>query len=185
VPLNIWFVPGNSSHVGKFRVRMDALKDRGDDVRLLDVDAAHPGALAARLQILATGYAAESLSASGYDPDAHWIRQSMQRGQIEHAFSTVLDRVRADALILGYDSSVSGRAFVRVAPGRGVSTVLISDGLVVPPNPRFRRTAWESSRDAVAEIIQRWLRAEGPRGLGGVAAIDRTVARGAVGREDA
>jgi hypothetical protein len=180
VPLNIWFVPSNSSHVGKFRVLMDALKERGDDVRLLDVDAAHPGALAARPQIQATGYPAESLPAGGYDPNAHWTHQMMQRGQVERAFATVLERIRADAILFGFDSFVSGRAFVRVARARGIPTLLIPDGLVVPPNPRFRQATWEGARDGFVEITQRWFRAGGPRGLSGV---DGILVINAMGRE--
>jgi hypothetical protein len=178
--LKIVFVPSSSSHVGKFRPLMDAMRDRGDDVRLLDVDAAHPKVLAAREQIEAAGYPFEVLPAGGYDPDAHWLWQSMQRRHIEEAFARVLEGNRPEVIVLGYDSFVSGRAFVRVARQRGITTVLIPDGLVVAPNPRFRQAAWERARDVLAWFLQRALRAGGPRGLSGV---DGILVINAMGRD--
>lgn len=177
--LRIWFVPSNGSHLGKFRPLMDALRDRGDDVGLLDVDAAHPAILAARPQIEASGYKHVSLPTSAYDPDAHWLRQAAQRAHLERAFSGLLDGIQADALIFGYDSFVSGRTFIRVARARRIATVLIPDGLVVAANESYRRPALVRAKHLIGDTLQQRLQAGGRRGLSGV---DRILVINAMGR---
>jgi len=170
-PLKIWFVPSNSSHVGKFRLLMQALRGRGDDVRLIDVDAALPATLAARSQIEAAGFPHERMPASRFDPDAHWLRQIAQRRHLERSFTSVLERIQADVLVFGFDSFVSGRTFVRVAKAMGFATILIPDGLVVPGNDRYDPGFLAAARDALADAWQRAFRAGGARGLSGVDGI--------------
>ena len=174
------FVPSNGSQVGKFVPLMDALRDRGDEVVLLDVDAAHAPAYAARASIASSGYPRETLHPGRFDPRLHWLRQALRRRAIETAFEELLGRSRAEVVVLGFDSFVPGRAFVRVARRCGLPTVLIPDGLVVPANPRYRPGVWARFRDGLTDRLQGTLGIGGPRGRSGV---DRILVMNAMGRE--
>lgn len=179
-PVRFGFVPSNSSHVGKFLPLMEALRDRGDEVVLLDVDGAHREAYAARPQIASSGYPSVALDPGRFDPRLHWLRQAVRRRSIERAFEAVLLQSGAQALVFGFDSFVPGRAFVRTARRRGLPTVLLPDGLVVPSNPRYRPRRGAAIRDCLAEFIQEVLGAGGPRGRSGVDAI---LVMNAMGRD--
>ncbi|HEV8201422.1 MAG TPA: hypothetical protein VGS03_15505 [Candidatus Polarisedimenticolia bacterium] len=174
------FVPSNSSHVGKFRPLMDALRGRGDEVLLLDVDAANGAAFAARPQIGSSGYPSEALAPVPVDPDAHWLLQALHRGAIERAFDELVNRSCVDVLVFGYDSFAVARAFVRVGKRHELPTVLIPDGLVVPANPRYRRNPAAALRDGVVELLLRGLGAGSVRGRSGVDAI---LVMNSMGRE--
>jgi glycosyltransferase involved in cell wall biosynthesis len=174
------FVPSNSSQVGKFRPLMDALRSRGDEVVLLDVDTAYGAAFAARAQIEASGYPSEALAPVPLDPDAHWLRQALRRSAIERAFDDLLVRSAVDVLVFGYDSFAVARAFVRVGKQHDLPTVLIPDGLVVPPNPRYRRNPFAALRDGVVETLLRALGAGSGRGRSGV---DAVLVMNSMGRE--
>ena len=171
VPLRMAFVPSNSSQMGKFGTIMEALRARGDDVRAINVDAAYEPVFAAATQIESSGFPFERLPDSRFDPNGHWLRQIAQKPHLERAFASVLERIEPDVLVFGNDSFVSGRTFVRAARRRGIATVLIPDGLVVPPNTRHRMSAWGTMRDGMAQFIRRLFHAGGPRGLSGVDGI--------------
>ena len=164
---DIWFVPSNTSHLTKFKSVMEPLRQLGLGVHVLCVDSTLEPMHHCLDQIERSGFPFEVLPSGGFDPSEHWLRQRLHRDRLEREFDKFLGGLKADALVLGYDSYVNCRAVVRVARKRGIATVLIPDGLVLIPNRKHKGPL--AAR--VATCIQRWLGVASSRGTSGVDAV--------------
>jgi glycosyltransferase involved in cell wall biosynthesis len=165
---DIWFAPNNTSHIPKNRAFLDALAGRGERVHLLCIDSLHLDYYAARPQILQSGLPYEELQAGGFDRRAHWLRQAFQRRALARAIQRQLGPLPMDALVVCYDGWVADGTLVQVVRGMGVPVVLIPDGLVLPPNPRFSAGVVQDFKEVVKRWTRRVLGIVGDRGTSGV-----------------
>jgi nucleotide-binding universal stress UspA family protein len=133
----IWFVPSNSSHIDKNRQLLSALEAHGCRVRLLCLDEVMKQRYWTREQMRAGGFEHEVLPANGFRPNRHWLLLGLQRSILVNSFQRVFGEQQADAVIFGADSGLASRTAGDVARLLGIPTVLVADGLVVPPNPRY------------------------------------------------
>jgi hypothetical protein len=164
----IWFVPTNTSHVGKFSGLMVALREAGAQVGFLCVDSVLPPGMRALPQVRKSGFPFEQLPATAVNAHAHWLLQVVQRPRLERALKGVLATIRADAIILGFDGDLIGRSMATTARRAGIPIVLIPDGLVVPENPRYRPSLFLRIKRSVRTGLRALLRAGGVRGTSGV-----------------
>jgi hypothetical protein len=163
----IWFVPTNSSHVDKLKAMMDEVAARGHQVRLLCPDAVRPALDATRESVERADYPYEMLPSGGFPGGSHWSRKVIHRRKLDRVVRGFLDSHPADALVFGEDVGAVSRAFIRAAKPRGIATVMVPDGVVLPPNPACRRSLWWRFRDAASVFFQRTLEVGGPRGTSG------------------
>jgi len=167
MPHTIWFVPTNSSHVAKLKAMMDKLAARGHQVRLLCPDAVQEALSATRESVERAGYPYEMLPSGGFPGESHWSRKVIHRRKLDRVVRGFLDSHPADALVFGEDCGAVSRAFIRAARPRGIVTVMVPDGLVLPPNPDYRVSLWWRLRGALSRFVQRTLGVGGLRGTGG------------------
>ena len=180
MPYVIWFVPTNSSHVGKLRAFMDALSVRGHRIHLLSVDALQASIFEATPSIEKTGYPYESLPAGGFPGGRHWLVETLYKGRLRRVLDEFLSRRQIDALVFGEDVGSVSRMFIRLARPRGVATVMLPDGFVLPPSPHFRPGWWQTFRSWLSVIYRASLGGLGPRGTGGA---DRILVMNETGLE--
>lgn len=135
---NIWFVPSNSSHIGKNRLLLEALQERGCRIRMLCLDEVVPAKDRTREQMEQGDFEFEILPANGFDAGRHWILQGPQRKHLVRSYTEVFKTWRGDAVILGADARLVSRTAGDVARGLGIPTILVLDGLVAPCNPCYR-----------------------------------------------
>jgi len=164
----IWFVPTNTSHVGKLKPFMDALRGRGHDVRLLCLDPVHLPVHHTRPQIARTGYPFEVMSPGRYRQGRHWLISAARRPRLVEAIRAFLAGGRADAFVFGADTGLVSRTFVQTAHAAGIPTVLVPDGLVLPRNPNYRLPPAARISAAIANAVGRLVQAGGARGASGV-----------------
>jgi hypothetical protein len=164
MPHTIWFVPTNSSHVAKLKAMMDELATRGHQVRLLCPDAVQEALFDSRESVERAGYPYEVLPAGGFPGESHWSRKVIHRRKLDRVVRGFLDSHPADALVFGEDLGAVSRAFIRAARPRCIATVMVPDGLVLPPNPAYRRSLWRRLRGVLSLLFQRTLGVGGVRG---------------------
>ncbi len=182
MPWQIWFMPNSPLHVGRFRPLMDALRDRGDDVRLLCADSAFAPAQAAEAQVRTSGYPYEMLPAGVCDPAPHWTRESRERRRLNAAVRKVLEGRGIDAMIFGSDFGPMQREIMRAARQAGLATVYMTDGLVVPANPRYRVKLLRRRKIGIG-LFRAALARLGYGALEGNSGVDLTLVMNTLGRD--
>jgi hypothetical protein len=175
----IGFVPSNSSHIGKLRAFMDALRARGHEVRLVCLDALLEPVHSTRRQADQTGYPVEVLPADWLGGKTGAWELLRPRG-VARIVRQFLQTHKVDALVFGADTGVVSRNFIRTAERMGVPTVLVPDGLVLPPNPRHKRPAGSGSW---TKRLSLWLSLTlGSKGRRGESGVRRILIMGEKGR---
>ncbi len=165
---NIWFVPINSSQVVRNRLLLNALGDRGCRIRLLRLDEYSHLIRSSVKQIEAAGLPFEILPKSGYKITSRGWKHLLQRRRLAKHVRRFLSRDSVDAMIFGGDNTFVSYTIVRVARSLGIATVLIPDGVVLPPNPQYRGPFAKRVRAAAVRLLWRAMAICGPRGTSGV-----------------
>jgi len=158
---DIWFVPSNTSHVGKNRLLLSGLRDRGCRVHMLCLDEIQHQIFSTRPQMDKSGFPFEVLSAGRFRRDRHWLLQGLHRRELLRILRQFFASHKVDAMIFGADSGIASRTTGDVARSLGIPSVLVVDGLIAPPNPRYRPGLHEQLRGFVVRQIRRFLRAGG------------------------
>jgi hypothetical protein len=167
----VWFIPTNSSHIGKLRAFMDALHARGHQVHLACLDALLETVHATRRQMEQAGYPFEVLP-GGWLGGKTGLLELLRPPGVSRIARQFLQTHPADALVFGADTGVVSRNFIRAAERMGVPTVLVPDGLVLPPNPRHKGpVGWEVRRSKFSAALLMAFGAMGRRGESGVRQI--------------
>lgn len=165
--MNVWFAPAHPSHLVKNRLFLDKLVQEGCRVTLLCLDRVYPPAHATLPGIRELGLPFVMLEAGGFRPERHWLVQSFHKRALLRRMRSLLQGKGIDAMVFGTDGSIGSLLLVRAARGLGVPTVLIPDGLIVPPNPRHRLPPLRRGKAILAGWVQRGLGMGGPRGTSG------------------
>jgi len=163
----VWLVPTNSSHMAKLRPFMDALRDRGHEVRLACVDLMQDPLFATRSQMEEAGYPFEVVPPDRFGGNRRMFEVIRGPG-VRRAIDRFLAGRVGDAIVFGADTGLVSRAFIRVAAARGIPTVLVPDGLVLPPNPQYRGSLENRLVLGLCEVMWRAVGAKGDRGRSGV-----------------
>jgi len=178
--MNVWFVPSNSRHLGKFRVLLDAMIERGVQVQVLCVDSALRKRDACLHQIEAAGYDHVVLPANDFNPDNHLFWHWFQVEPLYKAVQKALTGHEIDVLLVGGDTGVSGRTVVQAARGLGIPTTLLVDGIVLPPNRRYWPGLVNGLRDRFRVLLRSLMHVCGVRGKAGT---DLVLLMNATGRD--
>ncbi len=163
----------------KLKAMMDDLRRRGADVRILCIDRLLADNHRSKEAIRESGYPFVELEDPGFERNRHWLIQALQRRRLARSIRSLLDGLRIDAIVLGADAGVGVRTLIQVARGRGIRTVLVPDGLVLPRNPNFRARASIRLRAPLWRVARKSV-GLGPRGSSGV---DLILAMNRVGKE--
>ncbi len=155
---DVWFVPSNSSHIAKNRLLLEALRQRGCNIRMLCLDDVLPEKFWTRRQMEASGYAFEVLPANGFRPDRHRLFQGLQRGPLVRSLKRFFETYPVDAMIFGSETEPGSQAPGDVAKRLGFPTVLIVDGVIAPRNPRYTISLGQKLRRAAVLLMRRVLR---------------------------
>ncbi len=137
-------------------------------VHLLCIDDVQSSLLAARKTIVETGYPLRQLSVPGFRTDARFLRQLPYRRAIRRAIRVFLASEPIDVLVFGSDVSMVTRMLISQARSANIPSVLIPDGLVLPPNPDYRPPLSLNLRNELKTWVCRKVGLEGLRGESGV-----------------
>jgi len=172
--MNIWFVPSNGSHVGKFRPLVEALAEEGHDIHFLCVDTSQGAYNAALPQITDGGYECTILPECGLqDWTKHWFWQFRHRGRLVRDLHEALGGRDIDVMVFGSDTGVARGTYIEVANKLGISTVLLSDGLDARANPNYKLTLAQKLSKRLHRFVARLLGVPGQFGrCGGGADIN-------------
>ena len=177
---HIWFVPTNSSHVGKLKAFMDALAAAGHRVHLLSIDAFLAAHHAALPHIEKAGYPYEVMPGGGFRPHRRRTIEALRRRKVVRAVEDFFANRAADAVIFGEDYYVPTRTFIRTLLRLEIPTVLVADGITLPSDPYYEGGWWNAVHVAAWGLLRRALRTEGARGTSGV---DRILVMNRTGLE--
>ena len=165
MPLNVWFTPTNPAHMGKFMPLMRCLRERGDQPTLFSVGAVP---LAAS-ECESADFRFLQLPPCGFKGSRNHFRSALGLGRLARAMETTLvqHRHEIDVVVLGGDTWVFSRTLIRTARRLGIPTVLLVDGLQLPPNPCYRLSLWRRIKSTLGSWIDLLVGSIGPRGSGG------------------
>lgn len=147
---NIWYVPSNSSHVGKNIVLMRRLREHGHDVRIICLDELHSSMHWAADQIDKLDFQYENIPAKYFMRECPRIFKvsritkslfkALQVRKLPGEIRNFLEsRDRPDVLIFSADVGPVSRCFVQTARRLGIRSILVGDGIFFSENnPRYK-----------------------------------------------
>ena len=165
---SIWFVPSDSHHLSKNRLLLEYLREKECELSILSLDQVFAPERSTRKTIAASDYNLRVLNAKGFRSHWHWLLFLFQRHLLTGSLRDVFTSARIDCLILPFDTGMIGRTIVRVARQLRIPTILIPDGIIAPPNPRYRLGLAKSMRISLAGAIERLVGVGGARGTSGI-----------------
>jgi glycosyltransferase involved in cell wall biosynthesis len=168
MPYVIWFAPTNTSHLAKGRDFLHELVRRGHEVRLLCLDSVHNRIHSTRAQIEASGFPFAVLPPCKFRPDRQGLWRGLQRGALVRNLRAFLRATPMDAIVVGADTGTVSLTLVQETRRRGIPGILVVDGVLPLPNPRYRVSLVERLHRIWMSVVWRGLGIGGRRGTSGV-----------------
>jgi hypothetical protein len=177
---NIWFVPTNSSHIGKNVDLLRRIREAGHHVKIICSDNLLEPMHGTLEQIKKLDFDYEIIPSGNFrmtaPPPISAIRvaRSLYRSLQEHKFYSItreflLDRrERPDTLIFGTEVDPLERCFIKTANSLGIPSILITDGIYPLWNPDYNPGFFKGIYERWEKRISHLLHGIGPKGTSGI-----------------